>query len=97
MKRPSSQAPGLRREALAAPLLSFLASDPARFERFLAPTGFDLASLRAASRSSEFAESLWAYLASDEPLLLLFAAEHELEPSEVSALAVSAAAPPFEE
>ena len=84
-------------EGLAAPLLSFIASDPARFERFLALTGFDLDSLRVASRSSGFTESLWAYLGGDESLLLGFAAEQGLDPAEVAALAMAAIAPPHDD
>ncbi len=79
--------------ALAGPLLLFLAADSQRFERFLALTGFDLGSLRAAIRSDGFAESLWAYLGGDEPLLLAFAAEQGLAPDEIAALALAATAP----
>ena len=83
-------------EALAAPLLSFLAADDERLARFFALTGLDPGGLRAASRSSDFAEALFSYLGTDEPLLLAFAAENELDPADIAALTLAATAPPDE-
>ena len=80
-------------EALAAALLSFLAADDERLARFFALTGLDPGGLRAASRSSDFAEALFSYLGTDEPLLLAFAAENGLDPSDIAALTLAATAP----
>lgn len=60
-------------EALSAPILQFLAEDDERFGRFLDSTGLTVATLRGASASAGFAESLFDYLGSDERLMVGFA------------------------
>ncbi|MCI0598425.1 MAG: DUF3572 domain-containing protein [Beijerinckiaceae bacterium] len=61
-------------ESLAIEVLTFLAGDPARLGRFLSLSGLEAGHLRAAAADPGFLGSVLDYLASDEPLLLAFAA-----------------------
>ena len=62
-------------ETLAIEVLSFLAADPTRLERFLALSGVGLDNLRAAAAEPGFLAAILDHLAADETLLLAFAAE----------------------
>jgi hypothetical protein len=70
-------------ESLAIQALNFLAQEPARLERFLALTGLDVGSIRAAAAESGFLAGVLAHLGTDERLLAEFAAEAGVAPAEV--------------
>jgi hypothetical protein len=70
-------------EALAIQALNFLATEPARLSRFLALSGLDPASIRAAAAESGFLAGVLAYLGEDESLLVAFAAEAGVTPADV--------------
>ena len=70
-------------EALAIQALNFLATEPARLARFLALSGFDPASIRAAAGESGFLAGVLSHLGEDETLLTQFAAEAGVTPAEV--------------
>lgn len=67
-------------EALAIQALTYIAQDGERLGRFLAITGIGPAEIRAASNEPGFLGGVLDYLASDERLLLDFAATAEVEP-----------------
>jgi hypothetical protein len=70
-------------EALAIQALNFLATEPARLSRFLALSGLDPASIRAAAGESGFLAGVLAHLGEDETLLTQFAADAGVTPVEV--------------
>jgi hypothetical protein len=82
MTKPSSGAREAA-EALAVQALNFIAKDPVRLARFLALSGLDAASIRAAAAESGFLAGVLSHLGEDEPLLRAFAAEAEIAPAEV--------------
>lgn len=61
-------------ETIAIEALNFLAADPIRLDRFLALCGIGLENLRAAAAEPGFLAAILEHLASDEKLLLAFAA-----------------------
>jgi hypothetical protein len=80
------QAPASKRdnaETLAIQGLGFLAADMERLEPFLSLTGLQPANLRAAAAGPGFLAGVLDYLASNEKLLLLFAAEFGVDPASV--------------
>jgi len=81
-----NKAPGRSQEAaesLAIQALNFLATEPARLERFLALSGLEAQSIRAAAAEPGFLAGVLAHLGEDERLLLAFAAEAAVTPAEV--------------
>ncbi len=70
-------------ESLAVQALTYLGSDPERLGRFLSLSGLGPQSLRAAARAPGFLAAVLEHLASDEDLLLGFAADQEIDPAEV--------------
>jgi hypothetical protein len=72
-------------EIMAALALSFLAGDDERLSRFIALSGLDIGRLRTAAAEPGFLAGVMAYLASDESLLLQFAAEAGAPPEQVAA------------
>ncbi len=80
-------------EALAVEALSFLGTDPDRLERFLSLCGLSVANLRQAAAEPGFLTALLDHLASDESLLLAFAAQCGRDPAEIGR-ARTALAPP---
>ena|SRR5262249_43453545 len=70
-------------ESLAIQALNFLATEPARLERFLALSGIDLQSIRTAAAEPGFLAGVLEHLAADEALLVAFAAEAGVGPDEV--------------
>ena len=68
-------------EALAVEALGYLASDPARLHRFFSLSGLTLESLRAAAQEPQFLAAVLDYFASDETLLLAFAASAGHDPA----------------
>ncbi|WP_119392317.1 DUF3572 domain-containing protein [Taklimakanibacter lacteus] len=79
-------------EIIALKILGFLANDHARLNRFLALSGVDLNDLGAGAQSPDFLAGILNHLLQDEPLLLTFSAEHDLDPR-LPALALRALAP----
>jgi hypothetical protein len=72
-------------ETLALQALAFIAGDDDRLERFIGLTGIAPASLRELAQSSAGLGAVLDYLLGWEPLLLEFAAAHELKPESIAA------------
>lgn len=70
-------------ETLAIQALAFLAGEPESLRRFLAITGIGPEEIRVAARGPQFLVGVLDYLASDEPLLVAFAAQIGVDPAEV--------------
>ena len=70
-------------EKLAIQALTYLASDSERLDRFLALSGMDHASIRAASTEPGFLSGVLEHVAGDERLLIEFAEFVELNPLEI--------------
>jgi hypothetical protein len=70
-------------EQLAIAALGFIAAEPERLGRFLAMTGIGPESIRDAAREPRFLAGVLDHIAGDEPLLLAFAAENEIDPEHV--------------
>jgi hypothetical protein len=82
MSKPSSGAREAA-ESLAVQALNYIAQDPVRLGRFLALSGLDAGSIRAAAAESGFLAGVLAHLGEDEPLLRAFAADAGIAPAEV--------------
>jgi hypothetical protein len=67
-------------QILAIEALSFLAADPERLERFMALSGLSAENLRAAAATEGFFLAILDYIASDESLLISFAANAGHDP-----------------
>ena len=65
---------------IALKALTFVASEPTRLGRFLALTGIEPDELRAAAASPGFLTGVLNHLLEDESMLVIFAAEHDLDP-----------------
>ena len=72
-------------QALAIAAFAFLTAEPARFARFLDVTGLAVNSIRAAAREPGFLAGVLDHLAAEEPMLLKFAAQQEIDPTDVIA------------
>jgi hypothetical protein len=83
-------------EDMAIKGLGFIAGDDERLSRFLALSGIDAAHLREAAAEPGFLAGVMAHLASDEGLLLAFAAEIGAAPEEVGAACGLLAGPGFD-
>ena len=70
-------------ESLAVDALSYLAGDPDRLGDFLSATGLTVDTLRSAAGEPAFLEGGLGYVASDEGLLVAFAAHRGDSPEEV--------------
>jgi hypothetical protein len=70
-------------QALAIEVLSYLAAEPERLERFITLSGLDLGDLRAAAAEPGFFVAILDFLAADEPLLLSFAANSGRDPAAI--------------
>ncbi len=68
-------------ENVAIQALTYLASDPERLGRFLALSGLDHASIRAASAEPGFLGGVLEHIVGDEQLLVEFAEFAELNPA----------------
>ncbi len=71
-------------ETMAIEVLNFLAADPLRLDRFLALSGLGRDSLRAAAGEPGFLAAILDHLASDERLLLAFAANTGHAPATIA-------------
>ena len=77
---------GARREAaaaLAVAALSFLASEPEHLGHFLAASGIGPDDIRKASRDRSFLAGVLDHFSSNEPLLVAFAQQAGIDPTEV--------------
>ena len=97
--RPSSKA-GLSTdratgESMAVAALSFLAADRERLEKFLSVTGLGPGNLRAAAADPGFYGSILGYLAADERLLVMFAAEEGIPPEQIARALARLESPPL--
>jgi hypothetical protein len=75
-----------RREAahaLAVAALAFLASEPEHLGGFLAATGIGPNDIREASRDPNFLGGVLDHIAGDEPLLIAFAEQQRIAPTEI--------------
>ena len=70
-------------EALAVQALTYLGSDPERLGQFLSLSGIGPQSIREAAREPGFLAGVLEYVASNEELLVAFAAEQGLDPVHV--------------
>ena len=71
-------------ETIAIEVLSFLAGSPGRLDRFLALSGLGRDNLRAAAGEPGFLAAILDHLASDERLLLAFAASTGHAPATIA-------------
>ncbi len=71
-------------ETLAIQALSFIAGEPERLGRFLAISGIGPEQIRAAAREPLFLAGVLDHIASDERLLVAFAAEIGIDPAEIA-------------
>jgi hypothetical protein len=71
-------------ETVAIQALSFIAQEPERLGRFLAVTGLEPESLRAAAAEPNFLPGVLEYLAGDEMLLREFANQSAIAPELVT-------------
>jgi hypothetical protein len=81
-------------EAVAAAALGFIASDAERLGRFLAATGLGPHNLRSAAAEPGFHAGVLDHVASDETLLLAFAADAGTSPERVMSARDALAGPP---
>jgi hypothetical protein len=81
LKTPSVDASA---EEIGARALGFLARDMQRLGRFLALSGLDPSTIRAAAREPGFASAVLDHLLTDERLLLAFAEAEGLRPEAVA-------------
>jgi hypothetical protein len=82
-------------ETIAIEALNFLAADQIRLDRFLALCGIELENLRAAAAEPGFLAAVLDHLASDERLLLAFAA-HAGQDASLVVQAHDTLSPPLE-
>jgi len=71
-------------ESIAIEVLTFMARNPARLDRFLALSGLGRDNLRSAAGEPGFLASILDYLASDESLLLAFATDTGHAPATIA-------------
>ncbi|HYP58117.1 MAG TPA: DUF3572 domain-containing protein [Beijerinckia sp.] len=71
-------------ESLAVEALAFLATDRNKLERFLSSSGLSVDNLRAAAATPGFFSAILDHLASDESLLLAFAANAGHDPATIA-------------
>jgi len=70
-------------EALAVQALTFMAADPDRLRRFLAASGLEAGSIRAAAADPGFLLGVLEHMLGDEVLLVAFAADAKVDPAAV--------------
>jgi|SRR5437867_6806395 len=70
-------------QELAIAALGFIAAEPERLGHFLAVTGIELHSIRAAAREPPFLAGVLDHVAAEEQLLRAFAAENDIGPAAV--------------
>ncbi len=95
-KTPASKIPGLHNHRMKSPFLTgeaeqiaisalgYLADDPARLDRFLALSGLNPQSLRAAAGEPGFLAAVLDHVAGDERQMLDFAASLPCDPADIA-------------
>jgi hypothetical protein len=83
MARPTKLTRALA-EDMAVAALTFIAQDGERLGRFLTLSGLDPGNLREAAAEPGFLVGVLDYLSSDEPLLLAFAANFQIDPTAIA-------------
>jgi Protein of unknown function (DUF3572) len=83
-------------ETLAAEGLAFLADDESRLIRFMTETGMDPSVLSANAGSHDVLLAVIEHIASDESMLLVFAASRSIKPETVMEAAVLLQGRPYE-
>ena len=83
MARPAKLTRALA-EDMAVAALTFIAQDGERLGRFLALSGLEPRNLRDAAAEPGFLVGVLDYLSSDEPLLLAFAANFQIDPTAIA-------------
>ncbi len=81
--RPTREPSAATARETAILALGFLAADPERLERFLALTGLSPPDVPDLLRNGVLHLATLDHIAADEPLLLAFAAAHDLPPEAV--------------
>jgi hypothetical protein len=81
---------------LAVAALGFLAAEPERLERFLALSGIGPQSIRDAANEPDFLVGVLDHLAADEALLVAFAEQNDIDPSDVMRAREALAGPGWE-
>jgi hypothetical protein len=71
---------------MALNLLAFMAADEERFSRFCALSGLGESEVKARLSDPSFLGFVFDYAMQDEPMLLAFAAEHNIKPEQFAAL-----------
>lgn len=71
-------------ETIAVDVLAFLAADADRLDRFLSLTGLSPSDLRLAADSPGFLAGVLDHLMADEPLLVAFADDRAVDPTEIA-------------
>jgi hypothetical protein len=82
--RPKREFSAATAQETAILALGFLAADPERLERFLALTGLSPPDVPDLLRNGVLHLATLDHIAADEPLLLAFAAAHDLPPETVA-------------
>ena len=80
-------------EALAIEALTFIAADSRRLETFMALSGLSVDHLRSAAAAPGFFAAILDFLATDETLLLAFAANAGRDPASITKARQSLAPP----
>jgi hypothetical protein len=70
---------------LAVAAFEFLAGEPSRIARFLDMTGITIESIRRAAEEPRFLAGVLDYVTSNEPLLLAFSQQGNIDPNEIVA------------
>jgi hypothetical protein len=81
---------------LAIVALGYVASDPEQLSRFLALTGIDPGSIRAAAEEPGFLAGVLAYISGHEGTLIAFAAHAGVAPEEIEKAGKLLAGPAWE-
>jgi hypothetical protein len=96
MVKKASKASRNQADSIAIAALTFIATDPERLGRFLASTGIGPGDIRIAAREPLFLAGVIGHIASDQELLLAFAAEIGLKPAEIDRARQTLAGPDWE-
>src|SRR5262245_20199809 len=70
-------------QALAIAALTYLAAEPEHLGGFLAATGIGPDQIRKAAGDPEFLSGVLDYFSGDEPLLIAFAKDQQIDPAEI--------------
>ncbi len=81
---PGAQARREAASALAIEALSYLANDPEQMSRFLALTGINPGTIRAAALEPDFLAGVLEHVCGDERLLIAFAGHAGVAPEEIA-------------